>query len=224
MSFHHKPANTSTSRQPMYRQAVIAYALQHSHKHQFVQLPETLCYVEPRSPLYCRSQHNLGYWNNQPFYAFGVGAASYLFERRFSRPRTMKAYQQWVSEFASNSKGGTEPAPGYDSMEPEASEEQLLDYVMLRLRLADGIPMDALQRKFGRLAADVVQTTLLGKLAYADKYACEIILQGQRHIRLTDPEGFLMSNDCIATLFAKLDDINCDISGADQVSKVPASM
>ena len=186
-----------------------------------------LCSVDFTSALYCRSQHNLGYWNNRPFYAFGVGAASYLFERRFSRPRTMKAYQQWANEFASNSNHGTEAGqiPGYDSMEPEASDEQLLDYVMLRLRLADGIPMDTLRRKFGHQAADVVHTTLLSKLTHADKYACEVFVQGQRHIRLTDPEGFLMSNECIATLFAKLDGIDCAMEpDYDRSSQLSASI
>ncbi|KAA6423943.1 MAG: coproporphyrinogen III oxidase, partial [Trebouxia sp. A1-2] len=103
-----------------------------------------------------RSQHNLGYWKNAPFYAFGVGAASYLFQRRFSRPRTIKAYQQWVTEFdtCSSSKGlCAGNIPGIGSMQAEAVEEQLLDYVMLRLRLADGIPMAELQHKFGHVAA-----------------------------------------------------------------------
>ncbi|KAL0045279.1 hypothetical protein WJX82_002573 [Trebouxia sp. C0006] len=118
-----------------------------------------------------RSQHNLGYWRNAPFYAFGVGAASYLFQRRFSRPRTMKAYQQWVTEFANCSSSIGLYAgniPGSGSMQAEELEEQLLDYVMLRLRLADGIPMDELQRKFGHVAAQTVKATLASGSAYAE--------------------------------------------------------
>lgn len=159
----------------------------------------------------CRSQHNLGYWKNAPFYAFGVGAASYLFERRFSRPRTIKAYQQWVAEFANAKSNGlySGSIPGFHSMQAEAAEEQLLDYIMLRLRLADGIPMQELQHRFGHEAAQTVAATLQAGSVYADKYACENMIQGQRHIRLTDPEGFLMSNDCIATLFAELSSSDC---------------
>ena len=151
----------------------------------------------------CRSQHNLGYWENAPFYAFGLGAASYLYQRRFSRPRTMAGYQQWVTNFArSVSPSGN--IPGFDTMQPEPLQEQLLDYVMLRLRLADGIPMHELERKFGHDAVQAVVGSLIIESPHSDKYALEMMLQGRRHIRLTDPEGFLMSNDCIATVFAEL--------------------
>lgn len=96
-------------------------------------------------------------------------------------------------------------------MQAEELEEQLLDYVMLRLRLADGIPMAELQHKFGHAAARTVKATLASGSAYANKYALETYSQGQQHVRLTDPEGFLMSNDCIATLFAELSgDAACD--------------
>lgn len=169
-------------------------------------LAQSSCFLTPFN-LLLRSQHNLGYWRNAPFYAFGVGAASYLFQRRFSRPRTMKAYQQWVTEFANCGSSNELYAgniPGIGSMQAEAVEEQLLDYVMLRLRLADGIPMAELQHKFGHIAAQTVSATLASGSAYANKYACESYSQGQKHVRLTDPEGFLMSNDCIATLFAEL--------------------
>ena len=132
----------------------------------------------------------------------------------------MKAYESWVNEFARNAQSGswTGRIPGHD-MQAEAVGDQLLDYVMLRLRLADGIPMLELQNRFGHQAAEIVESTLLKNPAYASKYACESWLQGQRHIRLTDPEGFLMSNDCIAALFAELPDDDDDaVKTASQLS------
>ena len=39
----------------------------------------------------CR--HNRVYWQNKPYYAFGLGAASNLQHRRFARPRKMAAYR-----------------------------------------------------------------------------------------------------------------------------------
>ncbi len=122
----------------------------------------------------------------------------------------MNSYLRWVTEFAATDNSGISVGsiPGYD-LQAEPAEEQLLDYIMLRLRLADGIPMDELQHKFGLKAAQTVDATLMSDSAYARKYACEVWLQGQRHIRLTDPEGFLMSNDCIATLFAELSTDDC---------------
>ena len=46
------------------------------------------------------------YWQgNAQYYAFGLGAASYLQRRRFSRPRGMGAYKQWVAIFAASGAG-----------------------------------------------------------------------------------------------------------------------
>ena len=41
--------------------------------------------------------HNQAYWQGVPYYAFGLGAASYLEGRRFSRPAKMQAYAAWVA-------------------------------------------------------------------------------------------------------------------------------
>ena len=54
-----------------------------------------------------RSKHNSVYWQSLPFYAFGLGAASMLQGQRFSRPRTMPAYRDWVLN-----QGCSMPAPG----------------------------------------------------------------------------------------------------------------
>ena len=40
-----------------------------------------------------RCRHNEVYWRNEPYYAFGLGAASNLQRRRFTRPRKMAAYR-----------------------------------------------------------------------------------------------------------------------------------
>jgi coproporphyrinogen III oxidase-like Fe-S oxidoreductase len=56
-------------------------------------------------PLY-RCKHNEVYWKgDEPYYAFGLGAASYLRSRRFSRPGQMIAYRKWVSQFATSGVG-----------------------------------------------------------------------------------------------------------------------
>jgi hypothetical protein len=53
-----------------------------------------------------RCRHNEVYWEGDaPYYAFGLGAASYLQQRRFSRPRSMTKYRQWVSDFAASGAG-----------------------------------------------------------------------------------------------------------------------
>ena len=120
----------------------------------------------------------------------------------------MKGYQRWVSEFAAQGShvGSRGLVPGLASMEAESDEEQLLDYVMLRLRIADGIPLHELTDKFGCSAAQTVEKIMLSGDLYNRRYSQEVMIHNQRHLRLTDPEGFLMSNDCIATVFAALSD------------------
>eukprot|EP00903_Cladosiphon_okamuranus_P015355 g14181.t1 len=47
-----------------------------------------------------QSLHNRAYWENLPFLAFGNGAASYVDGHRFSRPRGLPEYGQWVNKLA----------------------------------------------------------------------------------------------------------------------------
>lgn len=46
-----------------------------------------------------QARHNLTYWQSQPCYGFGMGAASYVDHQRIERPRTQRRYRQWVSAF-----------------------------------------------------------------------------------------------------------------------------
>ena len=80
----------------------------------------------------CR--HNRVYWKNQPYYGFGMGAASYVSGQRFSRPRTRREYYAWLED------GAIVDAPQTDST------DYLLETLMLGLRLADGVNL----RQFDR--------------------------------------------------------------------------
>lgn len=108
-----------------------------------------------------------------------------------------------------------------------AQEDRLLDLVMLRLRLSDGLDLSRLQREFGaQLVASLLPAVAgnmergLMQLAGAAPAApggapsggeaaaqLRAALAAGRPccVRLTDPAGFLVSNDVIAGLFAALD-------------------
>ena len=47
-----------------------------------------------------RCAHNMAYWEGRAFYSFGLGSASYLQGRRYSRPKGMRAYREWVAGLA----------------------------------------------------------------------------------------------------------------------------
>ena len=73
---------------------------------------------------------------------------------------------------------------------------------MLSLRTSDGLDLDAVAARFGERSASVLQAALQQK----SKSGLVVPAgQGQRW-RLSDPEGFLLSNSVISDLFALLDD------------------
>ncbi|KAK9831539.1 hypothetical protein WJX81_007299 [Elliptochloris bilobata] len=103
-----------------------------------------------------RCQHNQVYWAaSQPYHAFGLGAASLLGARRFARPRAMRAYRAWVEAFVAAGSG----VPGGDQP-PDSAHEQLLDYVMLRLRLSDGLDLAHMAARFGAAPAAAAAAAL----------------------------------------------------------------
>ncbi len=136
-----------------------------------------------------------------------MGAASYLEGQRFTRPRTRKKYYQWVLSFQGYS---------LDNQGIKASSQDfLLETLMLRFRLAEGVHLSKLSREFG-------QKTLENLLIYLHPYQqlgwVELINQNgvatpfsdnqklpiEGYLRLTDPEGFLFSNTVLSTLFSKI--------------------
>ncbi|MBD2517223.1 coproporphyrinogen III oxidase [Nostoc sp. FACHB-973] len=128
----------------------------------------------------CR--HNRVYWENRPYYGFGMGAASYLQGKRFTRPRKTKEYYQWVQ------------AGAVIDCEVTPPKEVLLETLMLGLRLAEGVNLEA----FGEEKVEEICRYLR---SYFDKGWVEVA--GGR-LRLTDPQGFLFSNVVLAELFEKL--------------------
>ncbi len=59
-----------------------------------------------------RSRHNQQYWQLRQYYAFGLGAASYLAGRRYSRPKAMAAYEAWVDGFEAAAAAAVDAGEG----------------------------------------------------------------------------------------------------------------
>ncbi|WP_229642117.1 radical SAM family heme chaperone HemW [Waterburya agarophytonicola] len=145
----------------------------------------------------CR--HNRVYWENKPYYGFGMGAASYVNNQRFTRPRTRREYYKWI-----------EAGAIIDAPEMTASD-RLLETLMLGFRLAEGIDTaqfepDTLQKIWSCLQPYHRQGWI--ELIDGDRQLIksdEIDLSSIQKIHLNDPEGFLFSNTILATLFEKLE-------------------
>jgi len=183
----------------------------------------------------CR--HNRGYWKNLPFYGFGMGATSYLNGDRVARPRKTWEYYEWVKRMGRWGDGeigcevqgaGCEvqdqvhrPTPNTQHPTPlshSAPTSQssvlspqsfdLLDTVMLGLRLAEGLDLAELVEIFGeekiaRLLKCLEPYIKEGYVAIVPASDNQHSLTGQLH--LTDPEGFLFSNVVLTTIFEEFE-------------------
>jgi oxygen-independent coproporphyrinogen-3 oxidase len=162
----------------------------------------------------CR--HNRVYWENHPFYGFGMGATSYVGGDRVSRPRKTREYFEWVGEGRVGGVGGEREVGGGGEDGGDGSQpisDRLLDTLMLGLRLADGLSLNNLEETFGR---DILERIWVCLQTYYQKGWVEVLPdRGDRfngillpdcgRIRLSDPEGFLVSNIILISLFEEFD-------------------
>ncbi|MFB8787882.1 MAG: radical SAM family heme chaperone HemW [Potamolinea sp.] len=194
-----KPLPTDNTAAQMYKlaQQVLTSALYQHYEISNYALPGHQC------------RHNQVYWENRPYYGFGMGAASYVQGCRFTRPRTRREYYVWVQQLID--------AGGVLDWEETPANEVLLETLMLGLRLAEGLSLSFLNEQFGENTLEKIWTGLQpyyrsgwvevvgveGK--FVDLQSTEKLpLTGQ--LRLSDPEGFLFSNTVLADLFSKLND------------------
>lgn len=160
---------------------------------------------------YCKSgfecKHNVTYWKNKPFYGFGLGSASYLGGKRFSRPKKLKEYLTYVHNLDDKIK----------ILESDENNnlDNAMDTVMLSLRTAKGLDLKAFREAFGSstlhsLFAAYRPYVESGHVACLDENRRAILMggvdEGEREkiaafIRLTDPDGFLLSNELISVAF-----------------------
>lgn len=148
-------------------------------------------------------QHNRVYWENRPFYGFGMGAASYTQSQRFQRPRTTHDYYDWLATYET---------AGGQLAEPLVTEsDRWLDRLMMGLRLAEGIPVADLVQEFG--GDRVLQLQKCLEPYQKNGWIATLTERGHGRseaaspvIRFTDPEGFLFSNVVLVKLFETFGD------------------
>ncbi|KAK9278150.1 hypothetical protein L1049_027709 [Liquidambar formosana] len=167
---------------------------------------------------YCRSgfecKHNLTYWKNKPFYAYGLGSASYVGGVRFSRPKKMKEYMGYVQ----NLEDGV---LGHCDNNYVDSKDMAVDVVMLSLRTARGLDLRSFGEAFGGSlvlslceayrqyveSGHVVCLDEQGSTITADELSSLLSNEDEMEkmpafIRLSDPDGFLLSNELISIAFS----------------------
>jgi coproporphyrinogen III oxidase-like Fe-S oxidoreductase len=148
-----------------------------------------------------RCRHNQVYWRNQPYYGFGMGATSYVAQQRFSRPRTRREYYQWVEQL--RQAGGRIDHP------KTSLADQWLETLMMGLRLAEGISLERLQEQFGQTQVECLRSCLA---PYQKQGWVEYDSIGQEtRVRLTDPNGFLFSNQVLLAIWTEVDEAGFEL-------------
>ncbi|ELS01699.1 putative oxygen-independent coproporphyrinogen III oxidase [Xenococcus sp. PCC 7305] len=138
----------------------------------------------------CR--HNRVYWQNQSYYGFGMSAASYVDFQRYTRPRTRKDYYSWVE------------AGSVIDVAATTKCDLLLETLMLGLRLAEGVNLSRIGKEFGE---GTIARILSSLQSYLEQNLVEIsTVNHEQRLRLVDPQGFLLSNTIITSLFETFDD------------------
>jgi oxygen-independent coproporphyrinogen III oxidase len=85
------------------------------------------------------SRHNLKYWTDAPYWAFGVSAAGYDGQTRWSNTRN-------IHEYLAKLESGASPIAEITVLDDEDRQSENL---FLRLRLQDGVNLREHQQRFG---------------------------------------------------------------------------
>jgi coproporphyrinogen III oxidase-like Fe-S oxidoreductase len=148
----------------------------------------------------CVSRHNRVYWENKPYLAFGNAAASHINSRRYSRPKDLQLYGKWVQQFETNANWAVATeSETVDSAVTGDDPGAALESIMLGLRLQEGVDLSQLQQQQGK---QWVAKVLSGASHALD--AGLAVVTADNRLALTDPEGMLVSNDIISSIFCEL--------------------
>ena len=82
------------------------------------------------------SKHNLHYWHSEPYLGFGVSAYSFFDRERYGNHTDLCAYMQ-------------DPAKAVCEREVLKDEDLAYEWIMLRLRLQEGISLSEYRARFG---------------------------------------------------------------------------
>lgn len=141
-----------------------------------------------------RSKHNGNYWRFEgEWLAAGAGAADCVAGRRGTRPGDLKGYYEYVAGLKA---GG---AAVWEGGEEEGGRELLETLAMTSLRRAEGLDLGLVEREFGGGCAAAIRGAAE---FFVGVGVCEI---GGSVLRLTDPDGFLFSNQVLSEIFLAIE-------------------
>jgi putative oxygen-independent coproporphyrinogen III oxidase len=156
-----------------------------------------------------QSAHNMAYWKNKLFYAFGLGSTSLTRMRtgeiiRFARPRGMSTYAKYcldLENIQSDAKSEQIMSVMYPGCDPCSPEEILEDTLINGMRLLiDGVDLTQIAENHGAaIVRDLVSS--VRKSGFEELGLTELLFRGDLpyRLRLTE-EGAIVENSIVSTL------------------------
>ena len=132
-----------------------------------------------RHDFLCR--HNLGYWQDRPYFGFGAAAHSYFDGRRVSNTNDIAAYIKAVNSGASAAH----------TEETVTREKHIEEFCFLALRTAEGVNREAFSKTFGCKVESLYQK------AIDELKEKKFLEETPTHYRLT-PLGMKFGNQAFA--------------------------
>ena len=125
------------------------------------------------------SKHNLVYWNNNNYYGFGIGASSYIDNKRITNTRSLNKY------FNNN----------YIKEEELLNKDDIIDYeIILNLRLKDGIDLKLFKDKYKVELKDIYN--------YDELVNNKLLILNNNHLYIPEDKLYI-SNNIIVKLLDK---------------------
>ena len=159
---------------------------------------EVSSYAKPGA----RCKHNQIYWENAGWYGFGLSATSHVNGERVARPRKMNEYYAYVEALERGENVGTVSSGGDGS-------DALFEHIMLRLRTSDGLDLGNVSRRFGDHVVEEIREAMGPFVPEFAEYTVAAD-SSPAALRLTDPEGFLVSTAVLSTLISKMPSLEDD--------------
>lgn len=135
------------------------------------------------------SRHNITYWRNEDYYGLGAGAHGYVGRQRHINVKGVNPYIEATRK-------GLPRLDAYPISEAEAME----DFMMVGLRMHEGVSNEAFQEQFGRSLEEVFEKSL-HKMLNAGLLELEA-----GHYRLSK-QGILFGNDVFAEFVGTLTEV-----------------
>lgn len=126
--------------------------------------------------------HNLIYWKDREYAGFGAGAHSYLNGKRFNNVESIEKYIHAVGYSIMSAKNTTQnsyAASLHENIESISRKEAMSEFMILGLRLIDGVSMEEFEQRFGMKMHEVYGEKL-------DKLVSEgLLIEVGEQVRLT---------------------------------------